>query len=82
MVLKLAFRDGMIISFFPKVPMLRLYLNIFETIHLHFLQNPCFQTLNSPLSIGTGNMSESYVEAKTVLSMRKKLLSNSEIIAG
>ena len=33
-------------------------------------------------SIGTGNMSESYVEAKTVLSMRKKLLSNSEIIAG
>ena len=27
-------------------------------------------------SIGTGNMSESYVEAKTVLSMRKKLSSN------
>ena len=53
-----------------------MYLNTFETIHFHFLQIPCFQTLNSPLSIGTGNMSESYVEAKTVLSMRKKLLSN------
>ena len=48
MVMKLTFKDGMIISFFPKVPMLRMYLNTFETIHFHFLQIPCFQTLDSP----------------------------------
>ena len=33
MVMKLTFKDGMIISFFPKV---------------HFLQIPCFQTLDGP----------------------------------
>ena len=32
MVLKLTFRDGIVISFFPKVPMLRMYRNTFEYI--------------------------------------------------
>ena len=34
-------------EFIPKVPMIRIYMDTFETIHFHFLQIPCFQTLDS-----------------------------------